>query len=247
MPGDIVVGDGEGAVVIPPSLVVELGRRRRCSKRRRRRGRSSGSTPARAPSACSRCRRNVEPSSRRGTRLGNHQEKGAVTWPRQVDRDRELQARQPDSGRVAHRTAAGVERDRATRPGRADGAGRRRRRSTPTCSITSVRSSQGPAQIGDTSPASRSSFPTPRSATSCNPIWVEHFPDADARPARHSQVIAGRQDRDLRVHRLHRRLTHARTRQRARNVTSPRPLNSASTLSPTWNGMALMNDPDRIT
>ena len=26
---------------------------------------------------------------------------------------------------------------------------------------------------------------------SCNPIWVEHFPDADARPARHSQVIAG--------------------------------------------------------
>ena len=26
---------------------------------------------------------------------------------------------------------------------------------------------------------------------SCNPIWVEHFPDADARPARHSQVVAG--------------------------------------------------------
>jgi 5-oxopent-3-ene-1,2,5-tricarboxylate decarboxylase / 2-hydroxyhepta-2,4-diene-1,7-dioate isomerase len=24
MPGDIIVGDGEGAVVIPPSLVVEL-------------------------------------------------------------------------------------------------------------------------------------------------------------------------------------------------------------------------------
>jgi len=26
---------------------------------------------------------------------------------------------------------------------------------------------------------------------SCNPIWVEHFPDADARPARHTQVVAG--------------------------------------------------------
>jgi enamine deaminase RidA (YjgF/YER057c/UK114 family) len=26
---------------------------------------------------------------------------------------------------------------------------------------------------------------------SCNPIWVEHFPDADARPARHSQVMPG--------------------------------------------------------
>ena len=26
---------------------------------------------------------------------------------------------------------------------------------------------------------------------SCNPIWVEHFPDADSRPARHSQVMAG--------------------------------------------------------
>jgi 2-iminobutanoate/2-iminopropanoate deaminase len=26
---------------------------------------------------------------------------------------------------------------------------------------------------------------------SCNPIWVEHFPDADARPARHTQLVAG--------------------------------------------------------
>jgi 2-iminobutanoate/2-iminopropanoate deaminase len=26
---------------------------------------------------------------------------------------------------------------------------------------------------------------------SCNPIWVEHFPDADSRPARHTQVVAG--------------------------------------------------------
>ena len=25
----------------------------------------------------------------------------------------------------------------------------------------------------------------------CNPIWVQHFPDADARPARHSQVTPG--------------------------------------------------------
>jgi len=26
---------------------------------------------------------------------------------------------------------------------------------------------------------------------SCNPIWVERFPDADARPARHSQIVPG--------------------------------------------------------
>jgi len=26
---------------------------------------------------------------------------------------------------------------------------------------------------------------------SCNPIWVERFPDAAARPARHSQVVPG--------------------------------------------------------
>ena len=25
----------------------------------------------------------------------------------------------------------------------------------------------------------------------CNPIWVEHFPDPAARPARHTQVVAG--------------------------------------------------------
>jgi 2-iminobutanoate/2-iminopropanoate deaminase len=25
----------------------------------------------------------------------------------------------------------------------------------------------------------------------CNPIWVEHFPDAESRPARHTQVVAG--------------------------------------------------------
>ena len=25
----------------------------------------------------------------------------------------------------------------------------------------------------------------------CNPVWVKYFPDADARPARHTQVIAG--------------------------------------------------------
>ncbi len=25
----------------------------------------------------------------------------------------------------------------------------------------------------------------------CNPIWVEHFPDAASRPARHTQVISG--------------------------------------------------------
>jgi 2-iminobutanoate/2-iminopropanoate deaminase len=24
----------------------------------------------------------------------------------------------------------------------------------------------------------------------CNPIWVEHFPDADSRPARHTQVLS---------------------------------------------------------
>ena len=26
---------------------------------------------------------------------------------------------------------------------------------------------------------------------SCNSIWVEHFPDADARPARHTQFVTG--------------------------------------------------------
>ncbi len=26
---------------------------------------------------------------------------------------------------------------------------------------------------------------------SCNPTWVEHFPDPDSRPARHTQVVAG--------------------------------------------------------
>jgi 2-iminobutanoate/2-iminopropanoate deaminase len=26
---------------------------------------------------------------------------------------------------------------------------------------------------------------------SCNPIWVEHFPDPEARPARHTQFVAG--------------------------------------------------------
>ena len=25
----------------------------------------------------------------------------------------------------------------------------------------------------------------------CNPVWVEFFPDAESRPARHTQVIAG--------------------------------------------------------
>ena len=25
---------------------------------------------------------------------------------------------------------------------------------------------------------------------SCNPIWVEHFPDPDSRPARHTQFVA---------------------------------------------------------
>ncbi|HEY0521357.1 MAG TPA: Rid family hydrolase [Ilumatobacteraceae bacterium] len=25
----------------------------------------------------------------------------------------------------------------------------------------------------------------------CNPIWVEHFPDEEARPARHTQVMPG--------------------------------------------------------
>ncbi|HZX54871.1 MAG TPA: Rid family hydrolase [Ilumatobacteraceae bacterium] len=25
---------------------------------------------------------------------------------------------------------------------------------------------------------------------SCNPIWVEHFPDAESRPARHTQFVA---------------------------------------------------------
>ena len=25
---------------------------------------------------------------------------------------------------------------------------------------------------------------------SCNPIWVEHFPDAGSRPARHSQFVS---------------------------------------------------------
>ena len=25
----------------------------------------------------------------------------------------------------------------------------------------------------------------------CNPVWVEFFPDADSRPARHTQVMAG--------------------------------------------------------
>ena len=24
---------------------------------------------------------------------------------------------------------------------------------------------------------------------SCNPIWIEHFPDAEARPARHTQFV----------------------------------------------------------
>lgn len=26
---------------------------------------------------------------------------------------------------------------------------------------------------------------------SCNPIWIEHFPDAGARPARHTQFVSG--------------------------------------------------------
>jgi 2-iminobutanoate/2-iminopropanoate deaminase len=26
---------------------------------------------------------------------------------------------------------------------------------------------------------------------SCNPIWVEHFPDESSRPARHTQFVAG--------------------------------------------------------
>lgn len=25
----------------------------------------------------------------------------------------------------------------------------------------------------------------------CNPVWLEHFPDASDRPARHTQVVAG--------------------------------------------------------
>ena len=25
---------------------------------------------------------------------------------------------------------------------------------------------------------------------SCNPIWIEHFPDAESRPARHTQFVA---------------------------------------------------------
>lgn len=25
----------------------------------------------------------------------------------------------------------------------------------------------------------------------CNPVWIEHFPDAESRPARHTQVVAG--------------------------------------------------------
>ena len=26
---------------------------------------------------------------------------------------------------------------------------------------------------------------------SCNPIWIEHFPDAGSRPSRHTQFVAG--------------------------------------------------------
>lgn len=26
---------------------------------------------------------------------------------------------------------------------------------------------------------------------SCNPIWIEHFPDASSRPSRHTQFVAG--------------------------------------------------------
>lgn len=25
----------------------------------------------------------------------------------------------------------------------------------------------------------------------CNPVWIEHFPDPQSRPARHTQVVAG--------------------------------------------------------
>ncbi len=26
---------------------------------------------------------------------------------------------------------------------------------------------------------------------SCNPIWIQHFPDAESRPARHTQFVSG--------------------------------------------------------
>ena len=187
MPGDIIVGDGEGAVVIPPSLVVELA----AASVQQEAEEIVGARACRRRREHHRCVPGVEgtPPGVRSV-VGRHVRARSRNDDTAIDRHQELHPRQSDPGRVANRAAAGVERDRATRSGRGDGARQRRRRSTPTCSTTSVEILAGAG--ADWRHIARITFYVPDLSyrDSCNPIWVEHFPDAESRPARHTQIVA---------------------------------------------------------
>ena len=143
-PGDIIVGDAEGAVVIPHAL----GGRGRC-----RCSRPGGGRGVRHRTCRSRRidRRPVPPRQGRADRSSKRGRRAARERP-PFDQHPRPQPPHRDPRRHSHRTAHRVERDRTVRPGHPPRPRHRSRTRSPTSSAMSARCSTPPARPGTTSP-----------------------------------------------------------------------------------------------
>ncbi len=179
-------------------------RRPRWSWKSRSYGRSSGSTRARAPSACSRSPRIAVPSTKRGLPPAKPQ-KGSPEMARQSIEVESFKHVNPIPSASRDRPAAGLVGDRRASASRRAAPRPPPRSSTPTASTTSARCSPLPAAAGEH--VARITFYVPDLSyrDACNPIWISAFPRSGVTPGPPHPDLYGRSfDDHLRVHRLHR-------------------------------------------